>query len=153
MHKRTHSARQNNKCAALLCAGFDKEGEWFIGRVCSGCCCNQRSPKAWPSHRKSSASTTVTSCPSGESLGVEDWGRGIQTPPLTWFHAPAVAAIITPVPRCARSPSDVFPREFKNEWKHALLKATYPAYGRRWAHTLLALIEKQWENSFIFQRE
>lgn len=23
----THSARQNNKCAALLCAGFDNVGE------------------------------------------------------------------------------------------------------------------------------
>lgn len=117
----------------------------LLVRVCSGCWCNQHSPKAGPSHRKSSASRVGTSCRCGKPRrGTGGVGFNFCVPWPDFVRVRGHHAV---------SPSDVFPLEFKNEWKHALLKATYPVRGRRWAHTPVALIEKQWENSFIFQRE
>lgn len=154
-HTRVHKHSRHDKIINVLHCCVQDLTMWesdLLVRVCSGCCCNQHSPKAKPSHRKSSASSAATSCLCGKPRGEPgEWDSISVAPDL--ISCAAVAAAITPSASLHRSPSDVFPLEFKNEWKHALLKATYPAYGRRWAHTPLALIEKQWENSFIFQRE
>ena len=88
MNAQTHT-RHDKITNVLHCCVQDLtmwESDLLV-RVCSGCCCNQRSPKAWLSHRKSSASSAATSCLCGRNLEGGNRGSEIQSLwPLTWFH-------------------------------------------------------------------
>lgn len=68
----------------------------LLVRVCSGCWCNQHSPKAGPSHRKSSASSAVTSCRCGKPRRGTGGVRFNFCGPWPDFFCAAVAAAITP---------------------------------------------------------
>ena len=70
----------------------------LLVRVCSGCCCNQRSPKAWPSHRKSSASSAATSCLCGRNLEGEPGERDSIAVAPDLISCAAVAATVAPLP-------------------------------------------------------
>lgn len=116
INAQTHT-RHDNITNVLHCCVQDLT-MWesdLLARVCSGCCCNQRSPKAWLSHRKSSASSAVTSCLRGKNLeGEQEEGDSIAVAPDLISCASHSRDHHT-IASLHHSPSDVFPLEFKNE--------------------------------------